>query len=295
MPVAQNTSESAVSAPLVGEDLAGVLRDCMVATQRLQSTHERLQDEVLRLRRELASKNRELERGRRLASLGELAAGVAHEVRNPLGAIRLYAQLLRDRWISSEEARDLLDKIELGVRAIDGVVADTLSLTPRAGRMGEFQVGELIEQAREYSRPALERCGVDLKVESACDGLRVRGERAALQRVLVNLLNNAAEASPAGGTVELLAQTGAGRVRLEVADRGCGLSDELLDRIFDPFFTTKEHGTGLGLPIAHRLVELHGGRLSARQRRGGGAVFEVELPIGEDTEDAAAASQPDAA
>lgn len=256
-----------------------MLRDYMEVTQRLQRTHETLQREVVRLRDEVESKDRELERRRRLASLGELAAGVAHEVRNPLGAIQLYSGLLRRRVGKLREARELIEKIDAGIRAIDCIVQDTLALTPRAGKLVRRSLRALIESAQDVCRATLESRRVAFKAHYQDAEVEVVADAAALQRVFVNLIGNAAQASPVNSTVVVEVGRGRrGRVEVRVADEGPGLSLEIIDKIFDPFFTTKENGTGLGLTIAHRLVEAHGGHLTARNRPEGGAEFVIVLP-----------------
>lgn len=281
-----------VALPDSPEQLAEMMQAWMQVTQRVQRTHETLEAEVKRLRRELASKDRELERRRRLACLGELAAGVAHEVRNPLGAIRLYSSLLRNTCQKQDAALQLIEKIEAGIRAIDGVVQDTLSLAPRSSAQADCDLREVIQGASDLSQRSMQSRGVTLHVRGDAGAARVRGETAALQRVLLNLLINAAEASPPGSAVELdVSQPDGSRVHIRVLDRGEGLADEVLEKLFDPFFTTKKTGTGLGLTIAHRLIEAHGGSLTARNREGGGAVFDIALPIIEDTERNEASSE----
>lgn len=270
-------------AALEMDEIGAVLREYMAVTERLQHTHETLQREVMRLRDELASKNRELEVRRRLAALGELAAGVAHEVRNPLGAIQLYSHLLRKTCAEVEPALALIEKIELGIRAIDGVVQDTLALAPRPGRLMPRSLETILQEAADVCRQSLAARDVSLVLHITDPTVQVLAEGDGLQRVLVNLIVNAAEASPAGSTVEVcVAAPGVEEVEVAVVDQGSGLSDEVLERLFDPFFTTKEHGTGLGLTIAHRLVEALGGRLTARNRREGGAEFAVVLPVARD-------------
>lgn len=260
-------------------DLGDVFREYMDATVRLQRTHETLQTEMARLRQELASKDRELERRRRLAALGEIAAGVAHEVRNPLGAIQLYSGLLRSACGRQAEALALIEKIDSGIRAIDGVVQDTLSLAPRSCRLTLQPVASLIDGAVELVRSVLARHRVSVEVRLADENVAIPADAAALQRVLVNLIANAAEASPAGESVKVSAgRPQDGFVELRVSDRGSGLPDEVLENLFNPFFTTKQHGTGLGLAIAHRLIEAHGGQLTARNRPEGGAEFVLQLP-----------------
>lgn len=261
------------------DELSQVLHDCMLATERLQRTHETLQQEVARLRHELESKDRELERRRRLAALGELAAGMAHEVRNPLGAIQLYSGLLRTRCGDADAALELLEKIEAGIRAIDGVVQDTLALAPRGARMAPHVLLEIVRRAADTCTRVLELRRVRVEIEAADPAVQVLADAGALQRVLVNLIANAAEASAPGTRVTVrIGAPRAASVAIRVLDEGAGLPDGLADRIFDPFFTTKETGTGLGLTIAARLVELHGGTLSAANRATGGAEFVIEIP-----------------
>ncbi len=263
------------------DDLGDVLRECMEVTGRLQRTHEALQGEVVRLRRELASKDRELELRRRLAALGELAAGVAHEVRNPLGAIRLYSGLLRDQCHSHhlDPALRLIEKIEAGIQAIDTVVEDALALAPRDRRLGTCDLCEILRRAVDATREKLEARQVQLTVEGETSALHVRADEAGLQRVLVNLIANAADASEPGQRVWVrIAAAGDEACALHVIDEGTGIADDVRDRIFDPFFTTKAHGTGLGLTIAHRLIQSYGGQLTVADGRTGGAEFQISLP-----------------
>ncbi len=269
--------------------LGDVLRQYMTVADRLQRTHEALQGEVVRLRQELASKDRELELRRRLAALGELAAGVAHEVRNPLGAIRLYSDLLRQqcRDVQLDPALQLIEKIEAGIQAIDAVVQDTLALAPRDRQLGVCCVGPIIARAHDAALRVLtnQRVSLDVRgLEGQDDpGPIVRADEDGLQRVLVNLIVNAAEASPPESTVcvEVVAAPEVQQVELRVSDHGPGLPEAVRDRIFDPFFTTKPHGTGLGLTIAHRLIEAYGGTLTAGNGPEGGAEFVIALPCGE--------------
>ncbi|HMQ15072.1 MAG TPA: ATP-binding protein [Phycisphaerae bacterium] len=262
------------------EQLGVVLREYLEATQRLQLTHESLEREVALLRGELASKDRELERRRRLASLGELAAGVAHEVRNPLGAIQLYSGLLRRECRSLGSALALIEKIDAGVQAIDGVVRDTLALAPRSCELAPHRLSDIVARARDLCCPVLTRHGVSLSAEFDDAEASLVCDASAIQRVLVNLIENAADFAPQGSAIRLGVATDGAVVRLTVADEGPGLAPQHLDRVFDPFFTTKSHGTGLGLTIAHRLVEAHGGSLTARNRPEGGAEFTITLPYG---------------
>jgi signal transduction histidine kinase len=279
-----------------GDLLGGVLREYMQVTQRLQETHETLQREVVRLREELASKDRELERRRRLAALGELAAGVAHEVRNPLGAIQLYSGLLKTE-IGGQDlagAQRLIEKIECGIEAIDGVVRDTLALAPRAGKVAPVPVAEMLNRACDVCQGVLAQQRVVVETAVADADALAHGHPDGIQRVMVNLISNAAQASPPESVVQVaVSAVEDGMVRVTVRDHGTGLADDVIDRIFDPFFTTKDNGTGLGLTIAHRLIEAHGGQLTASNGNDGGAVFEFTLPAPTESESEQSATEGD--
>lgn len=279
---------STTSPPPSGDELSEVLREYMEVTARLQRTHQALQQEVVRLREELASKDRELELRRRLAALGELAAGVAHEVRNPLGAIQLYSGLLRNqcRVHRLTEAAQLIEKIEAGIQAIEAVVQDTLALAPRDRQLSLCRPADIFARVRDATLQTLSVCRVTLEIDCPNETPAVRADPGGLQRVLVNLVVNAAEASPPGRVVRLRAGVETGAVAIRVSDEGTGLPEEIRHRIFDPFFTTKQHGTGLGLTIAHRLTEAYGGRLQADNRPEGGAEFVVWLPVAGATDEA---------
>lgn len=279
----------ATTQPSGPEALSEVLRDYMNATERLQRTHEALQSEVARLRRELEHKDRELERRRRLACLGELAAGVAHEVRNPLGAIQLYSGLLRHECEDDRAALRLIEKIEAGIRAIDGVVQDTLALAPKNGKTARCAIREVIDSAYDVALRTLQERGVTLDVRPADPACTVNVDAAALERVLVNLIVNAAEASSPNTTIVLRVESERdGALAVLVSDQGAGLRANVLEKMFDPFFTTKQKGTGLGLTIAHRLIEAHGGTLAARNRAEGGAEFRIVLPAASDEDQGSA-------
>lgn len=268
-------------------------------TGRLQETHERLTGEVVRLKGELRRANDELDRSRRLAALGEMAAGIAHEVRNPLGSIGLYAEMLTADLSDRPQERAIAEKIRRAVTGLDAVVGDVLSFSRTMQvRVGEVALPEAVERA-------VESCGESLLREpgvtvSLVGEARVIGaDRSLLQQALVNIVRNAAEAAVSGAQVRAAAievswgdeEIDAGderrrAVRIAVADSGPGVTDEVRERMFNPFFTTRNVGTGLGLSIVHRIVDAHGGQVRVRnagvsEKFPGGAVVELILPVGE--------------
>ncbi len=263
-------------------------------TERLKHAHERLHDEVAGLREELRLKNAELRRRERLAALGEMAAGLAHEIRNPLGGIALSASLIEKEVDGKGPARAAAVRISQGVRLLERLVSEILDfaqeyrLECRDCRLGEI-LGAVEDGARSWATEhgatvAIEPSAFDLAVY--CDPLRMR-------QALLNLVINGIQAAGDGGRVWLKATAEedangradgrdySGGVLIEVMDDGPGIAGDLIDRIFNPFFTTRATGTGLGLPIVHRIVEAHGGTVSARNREEGGAVFVVRLPPGQ--------------
>jgi signal transduction histidine kinase len=279
-------------------DLAELVGAFNTVTARLQATHDALHAEVRQLKAELEEANAQVERSRRLAALGEMAAGISHEVRNPLGSIRLYAKILRDDLGDRPDSRLVAEKIMGAVSRLDAVVGDVLTfsreLKPRATWV---DAGELLAASLDSARgEGAAWAGVSVRgpiVEPA--GLSVWCDPNLVQQALVNLIRNAAEAMaelpegrPRGLTLEARsvrrvqgegAQTQrVSMVSLMVKDTGPGIPAEVMERMFNPFFTTRATGTGLGLAIVHRLADAHGGRVSVKNARAGGAIVELLLP-----------------
>jgi signal transduction histidine kinase len=266
------------------EDLHEVLQMYNQVTQRLEISHEKLQNEVTRLRDQLEEKNRELELKKRLAALGEMAAGIAHEIRNPLGGIQLYASSLANDVADRPAAAELVRKISSGVRSLNALVTDILAFTHNTNlRKSAEEMGTLIDAALELAEPALKQRNVSVQVAPAVRQIQAVVDGKLLGRVLLNLILNSAEAleEHQNGTQQPMIFIGGrqngGKVTLEISDNGPGIPAGALDSIFNPFFTTKDQGTGLGLAIVHRIIEAHGGEIVAGNRPGGGARFRITL------------------
>jgi signal transduction histidine kinase len=270
----------AVSALPIGDEpsLAAILEAWNDATVRLQHTHEALQAEVTRLTDELAAKDEELARQQRLADLGRMAAHVAHEVRNSLVPVNLYLSLLRRRLAGDAGSLEVLAKVEAGFTALDATVNDLLNFTAhREPEWRSFIVPDLVEEIFDSLAPQLEAQGIEVSLDVPPHTV-VTADREMLRRAILNLVLNAIDAMPRGGELVVTSYEGRGGLELEIADSGPGLSEEQLARVFDPFYTTKPSGTGLGLSIVHRIVEAHGGRVTAMNCPEGGAAFTIELP-----------------
>ncbi len=228
----------------------------------------------------------------RLASVGLLAAGVAHEVNTPLTGISSYAQMLLEETPPEDPRRSLLERIVHQAERASSIARGLLSISragasPRSGDVREsIQLDELIGETVGLLGHQITRSGAQVITEVEEGRLVAWGDRSRLQQVLMNLLLNALDAIEPGGTVRVhagLRRNGAedvGRIFIDVTDDGAGIAEEIRDRIFDPFFTTKKpgRGTGLGLAISYSIVREHGGTLSAESAPGRGTTMRIELP-----------------
>lgn len=266
------------------------------AAVELQETHENLRGEVVRLRQELSAANARLRRSQELAALGEMAAGIAHEIRNPLGSIRLYAEALADDLADRPAERELCEKISRGVVGLDAIVRDVLAFA-RDHRPDPVAVPmrRLLEGAIDQCEGIIARTGIT--VHDAGDGADaefVHADPVLLVQAVSNVIRNAIEAMdaalPAGDPDRAihvgiarrrlrLPGGGSGeRIVLEIRDHGPGIPAEVRDRMFNPFFTTRATGTGLGLAIVHRIIDAHGGHVIVDDAPGGGARVGLCLP-----------------
>ncbi len=259
------------------DDLAEIMRAYNQVTADLQRSHESLHAEVARLQQELASSNAALQRSKRLAALGEMAAGIAHEIRNPLAAIHLYARMLVEDLPSGSETGQTAGKIADAVRGLNAIVSDVLAFARELRpRPMPLRVIEVFRRAVDAHRPALDAAKVSVRYAMEPEDLLLVADSDLLHQALLNLLRNSVEAGATA--VALSACVEDGMIMLGVRDNGPGIADEAIDRIFNPFFTTRDTGTGLGLAIVHRIIDAHGGVIRVSNTADGGASFELLLP-----------------
>lgn len=259
-------------------ELEAVLTAWHTATVRLEQTHEALRGEVRRLTDELEIKNRELARKNRLADLGQIAAHVAHEVRNNLVPLKLYLGLLRRRVAPDAGSLDMLTKIDGAVTSLDATVNDLLHFTSdREPRELLLMLRPLVDEVLASLAPQLSAQNIAITTDVPA-GLRLSADRDMLRRCLLNLVLNALDAMPGGGELVITAYEGHSALEIEVADSGPGFSDDAIRRACEPFFTTKSGGTGLGLAIVYRIAEVHGGTVTVANCPEGGAAVTFILP-----------------
>ena len=273
------------------DELGRIIIAYSEVTEKLQQSHDQLTETVRALRGELGEKNRLLERRNRLAALGEMAAGLAHEIRNPLGGIQLYASMLAHDVADRPDSLHIVQKISGGVRRLEALVGQVLQFSREIAAQPEpTDLAELVAEAVELAsaRPSQAPARPpQASTRFVSDGPRhvpVVIDPLLMGQAVLNLLLNAAEAIEPGaeGTVTVRFDrppegSDARQFHLSVTDTGAGIAADVFDRIFNPFFTTKDTGTGLGLAIVHRIVEAHDGMIIAANEPGGGAKFEIRV------------------
>ncbi|GAB4197305.1 MAG: hypothetical protein OHK0022_15550 [Roseiflexaceae bacterium] len=234
---------------------------------------------------ELRALEEQIQRAQRLASLGRLAGGLAHEVRNPLGIVRAAAQVLDGALATNPQLREYTQVMQTEVDRVDRLIEQLLAYArPRTLQRGPVELGPLAGRVVELTQVVAARQQVQLTVEVAPGLPPIQGDAELLHQALVNLVLNALQATPAGGTVSVAVQAHAANhlpvVAISVQDTGRGIAPDDLPRIFDPFFTTRDDGIGLGLSIVQQIVQEHHGTIEAFNRPGAGAAFVVQLPAG---------------
>ena len=242
----------------------------------------RLADSVNRMAGSLARIQAQLITSERFALLGELAAYVAHNIRNPLASIRATAQAEAIDLPTSDPRRAALEDIVSAVDRLGAWVTDLLrSVSPVALERRPGSVSELVNRCVELVRPRLHAAGIALQI-TVPPTPAVSFDQAKLEQVVSAVLANATEASPPGGTVGVRVDHDADTVALRIVDQGNGVPSARRGRLFTPFSTSKASGTGLGLWLSQKIVVAHGGTITLRDREGGGTTVEIRLPVAED-------------
>jgi two-component system, NtrC family, sensor histidine kinase HydH len=233
----------------------------------------------LRDREEVESLRDEVRRSERLAALGRLVAGMAHEIRNPLNSIRGFTQLLSGKFPEGSGESRAAGIIIREVDRLNRVITDLLDFSrPKEVRFSLLDLNEVVRSAVPLVEREGAAGGVKVVEELAPDGVTVRGDGDSLKQALLNLLLNALQAMPDGGVLTLTTRAEEGGAILDVSDTGVGISSADAANIFEPFFTMRQKGTGLGLAIVHRIVQDHGGEIRVRSAPGKGATFTVRFP-----------------
>jgi signal transduction histidine kinase len=265
------------SASTIPSTLFEVLKRFNESTEKLETQHTSLIREVEDLREQLRAKDEEMKRAERLAMLGETAAGLAHEIRNPLGAITLFVSMLKADLTDRPESFDLVEQIEKSIKSLDGVVSNVLHFAKNQRlRCAPLNVHSVVQElVGHFSSLYSPQSAFEVSVEG---NPFLLGDEQGIRQCLYNIINNSLQAISYAGVVRVSVadiHDGTG-VQIVVSDDGPGIPEEILGKLFQPFTSGRREGTGLGLSIVRRIVDGHGGMVSARNTPH--AEFSITLP-----------------
>ena len=252
----------------------------LVKSKQVRGTIIMIDDITDKKKEEL--KNRRLES---LASLTNLAANVAHEIKNPLGSISIHVQLVRkavERLTGADTCSicKYLDVVDEEMERLNKIVVDFLfAVRPISFEFTALNINELIQDLAQFLSSEFEQAGITIDLDLVKDIPQIQGDERFLRQMLINLLKNAKAAMEGGGIARLATRFDDETIRITVEDTGTGIPDEVLNKIFEPYFTTKIDGTGLGLTMVYKVVKGHGGDITVQSRPSLGTRFAVQLPI----------------
>ena len=229
-------------------------------------------------------KETQLRRAESLAALTTLAAGVAHEINNPLGSISIRIQLLEKLIRAQKPDKAAMNKhlnvVKEEMDRLKHIVVDFLfAVRPMDIQLLSENPGPIIEEIAELVQPEADRKGINVKVAIGNDLPWVLMDKRHIKQALLNLIQNAMAAMPDGGTLGIDVDYANDELRISVSDTGMGIPEELLTKIFEPYFTTKKNGTGLGLTITFKIIKEHAGDISLESKEGVGSIFTIHLPV----------------
>ncbi|OGL40400.1 MAG: hypothetical protein A3C43_05595 [Candidatus Schekmanbacteria bacterium RIFCSPHIGHO2_02_FULL_38_11] len=239
-------------------------------------------DRLRQAKKDLEKAQSQIIQSEKLASIGRLAAGVAHEINNPLDGIKDCFQMILKEPDNREQTSKYIKLIMDGLKRIELIVRELLDFSKdRTYEMEEVDVNEIAESSLSLVNYRIEKKKIVFKKEFCKEITKVFGNKYQLQQVLINLIMNSLDAVDGSGVVKVSTERENGFVNIKVSDNGSGISKNNLNKIFDPFFTTKEQGkgTGLGLSVSLGIVEKHKGKIEAESKEGVGSTFKVSLPL----------------
>jgi signal transduction histidine kinase len=262
--------------------VAGNLVNVLAEALRVQSAqYRKVAEDLAEANRNLREAEAAVRRSDRLAALGQLSAGLAHELRNPLGTMRASAEML-ERSVAGENevAREVAGFIASEVDRTNTLVTRFLDFArPLKPKLATADLSDVLDRVVALVERDVPQHRVTIYKNYSPDLAPFPLDAELIERVFYNLLLNAAQASPEGGIITLKTRRLNGTAEVAVIDRGPGIDPKIMEQIFNPFFTTKSDGVGLGLPIVSKIVDEHGGRMTVESEPGEGSVFRVYLPI----------------
>lgn len=266
--------------PLNDQQLREAFRLFSETSERLSGAYAELQGQVARLSAELAVANGELARRERLSILGEVAAKLAHQLRTPLAAALLYVGHLARPGLAEADRVRFADKTLGRLRYLERLIQDMLAFVKgQQGQRIQFGVHALVDEVWQVIEPQATLLEVTLELVRQGGDERLEADRPAVLGSLINLLENAVQASEPGGKVTFTVISGGAFVAFRVADQGQGIAEADRERLFEPFYTTRSEGSGLGLAIVKQTADAHGGWLEVNSEPGKGSQFGLFLPV----------------
>ncbi len=242
-----------------------------------------MEEQLAQREREIEKKNQELLQSKKLAAIGTLASGVAHELNNPLNNIYISAQILdrETRDIAVPAVRETVNDIVGQTIRVKGIVGDLLEFARgREPHLREIELNELIKGAYKLVSLSLDTTKTTFSMESDPAGVKVYADAEQMERVFINLFTNAVTAMSGAGELKVIIERRGDAVKVSVADTGRGIPAAEVEKIFEPFYTTGDKGTGLGLAIVFNIMKKHGGDIVAESTEGKGAIFTLMMPLG---------------
>jgi len=267
----------------------GTLRDDEIAKIQTLGRQAGLAFENALLFKERLHQNERMFRAEQLATMGQFAAGIAHELRNPLTSIRSTIQYLSGEFEQNDEAKKLAEDVLSEVDRLNGIVENLLTLAkPTESKPQELDAGKEIEQYVHFVEAQAKKQNIQIKFQIEKDLPMLFCDPAELRQVLINLMLNAIQAMPDGGPIVIrvslfltrdeIAESGKKKILIEVEDKGVGIPSNMTEKVFEPFFTTKPGGTGLGLAICNNIIRRYGGEIWIEEGIEKGTVVKVTLP-----------------
>jgi two-component system, NtrC family, sensor histidine kinase HydH len=268
------------SAEMVDFILVGLVAGILADRQREQKKAlQKTTEQLSQVYKELQQNFEQMKRAEKLYAIGQLSAGLAHEIRNPLASLSGTIGIMRRNPSSEEKRSECLDIMDKECQRLNILLTSFLDYAkPRPPRLLDIDIASILDSVIGLVSHTLDQKSITLRKETAIQLPVLECDPELLKQVLVNLLINAIQASSDGGEILLQARIRGSDLLIQVKDQGSGISADDIDKIFDPFFTTKENGTGLGLSVAYQIVEQLGGILRAENNPGRGMTFTVSLP-----------------
>lgn len=269
--------------------LAGILTGILADRERRQRADlQRKTEELSRVYAELQRNFEQMKLSERLSATGQMAAGLAHEIRNPLAVIEGALGVLERGKAGQEKLAECLQLIRSECVRLNRLLTGFLNFArPRPPKLQPTDLAQLVESVIDLSSHAIDGKAITLSQQTDPSLPLLHSDPEQLKQALLNLILNAVQAMPQGGEIKVTARRAGGNAVLQVRDQGCGIPPEHLDKIFDPFFTTKENGTGLGLSVANQIISQLGGVLTVERNPDRGMTFSIYLPLNAPEEHAA--------